>query len=120
MRVFKTRSLATTAAKNNKFLMKGTPIKPSREMKIGEVVDVKKGPIIYSFKVLQIPKSRLGAKLVPDYVKEVTSAAELEKLDILNAKLMYNRAKGTGRPTKKDRRDIDGFTEGWDWEEWED
>lgn len=121
MRAFKTRSIATQACKNNKVWINETLVKPSRELKVGEVIDFKKNHIIYSFKVTQFPKGRLGAKLVPEYREDVTKPEELEKLLAINTRLQLSREKGTGRPTKKDRREIDEFQESWDdWDDWDD
>lgn len=119
IRVFKTRSLATQACKLNKVKVDGKVVKASRELSIGQKIDVKKNNIEYSYKILDFPKSRVGAKLVPDYSVEVTSAAEIEKLEMLRLQFAGQRDRGMGRPTKKDRRDIQEFAEEWDWDDWE-
>lgn len=119
VRVFKTRSLATQAVKAGKVRVSEELVKPSRELKIGETAHVRKGAITYSYKVTAFPKSRVGAKLVPDYMENVTSPEELENEKMLRIRMMQDRAKGTGRPTKKDRREMDDFTSGWDWNEWD-
>lgn len=119
IRVFKTRSLATQACKLNKVKVNGKVVKASRELVVGQKIDVKKNNIEYSYKILDFPKSRVGAKLVADYSLEVTSAAEIEKLEMLRLQHAGQRDRGLGRPTKKDRRDIQEFAEEWDWDDWE-
>ncbi len=118
IRVLKTRSLATKACKSNDVTVNGEVAKPSKELKRGDKISVKKESIWYTFKVIDFPKSRVGAKLVKDYTQDQTSAEELEKLAILRAKLKFERPKGWGRPTKKDRRDMEEFTQSW--EDWDD
>lgn len=87
----------------------GVKMKPSKMIKEGEVVDVKKGPIIYSFKVLKAIQNRVGAKLVPEVLENVTSPKQLELLEMNRISGFVDRARGTGRPTKKERRDLDDF-----------
>jgi len=109
VRLFKTRSIATDFCKNNRVTINGEPVKPSREIKPGNVVGVKKTPIWHKYTVKDLPKSRVGAKLVEDYIEDITSKEDLEYLEILRLQNMDNRPKGDGRPTKKDRRQIDDF-----------
>ena len=109
VRYFKTRSIATKACKDGKVRVNGDLIKPSREVYPMDVVSVRKNQINYELKVLDLPKSRLGAKLVDIYRKDITPKEALEKLDLLDYTKDYYRKKGTGRPTKKDRRDIDDW-----------
>lgn len=111
VRLFKTRSLAAEACKKGKVMIKGIVAKPSRNIKVGDVVVVKRNPVLFSFEVLALAENRMGAKLVPEYMKNVTTQDQLDlyELGLLNAK--NNRDKGTGRPTKKERRDIDDFFE---------
>ena len=111
IRVFKTRSLATTACKKGQVKITDNNVKPSKEVFGGELILVRKNQINYQIKVLDLPKSRLGAKLVDLYRKDVTPKDEFEKNELLKYAKDYYRKKGTGRPTKKDRRDIEGFTE---------
>lgn len=111
IRVFKTRSLATTACKKGQVIITDNNVKPSKEVFGGELILVRKNQINYQIKVLDLPKSRVGAKLVDLYRKDVTPKDELEKNELLKYAKDYYRKKGTGRPTKKDRRDIEGFTE---------
>ncbi|MFI3315694.1 MAG: RNA-binding S4 domain-containing protein [Rikenellaceae bacterium] len=117
IRAFKTRSIATEACKGGKVQINGMNTKPSKEVKIGDKVSVKKMPIIYTFKVIAIPPSRVGAKLVATYAENITSSEELEKLFIHNNASFISRDRGTGRPTKKERRDIDSMMEEFFFEE---
>ncbi|KAA1246493.1 RNA-binding S4 domain-containing protein [Aquimarina sp. RZ0] len=111
IRYFKTRSIATKACKDGKIRVNGDLIKPSREVYPTDKVTVRKNQINYELIVLDTPKSRLGAKLVDIYRKDVTPKEALQKLDLLNYSKDYYRKKGTGRPTKKDRREIDDWFE---------
>ena len=111
IRVFKTRSLATTACKKGQVKITDNNVKPSKEVFGGELILVRKSQINYQIKVLDLPKSRVGAKLVDLYRKDVTPKDEFEKNELLKYAKDYYRKKGTGRPTKKDRRDIEDFTE---------
>tara|TARA_B100000780_G_scaffold166400_1_gene116454 strand:- start:125 stop:529 length:405 start_codon:yes stop_codon:yes gene_type:complete len=118
IRVFKTRSLATHAVKNNKVLVNKEAVKPAREVKPGDIIQVRKQNIWYKYKVLATLKNRVGAKLVADYREDITPAEELHKLEMLRIRIMQDRPKGMGRPTKKDRRDMDDFRDDWsDWDE---
>ena len=117
IRILKTRSLATKLVKNNDVKINGEVVKPAKEVSKGDEVSIRKQAIWYSFKVLDFPKSRVGAKLVSDYAKDITSAEELDKLEKLRARVKFERPKGLGRPTKKDRRDLEGFMD--DWDEWD-
>lgn len=110
IRAYKTRAIATDACRNNKILINGIVAKPSREVKIGDTVSVKKMPVIYSFKVIENIKSRVGAKDVAIYATNITPQEELNKLN-QNIVLTLQRDRGTGRPTKKERRDIDELME---------
>ena len=86
-------------------------VKPSRPVKVGEVVDVKKPPVTYSFKVLKCIEQRVGAKLVPEVYENVTDPRQYEILEMSRISGFIDRARGTGRPTKKDRRQMDAFVE---------
>lgn len=110
IRVFKSRSLASEACKKSKVLIDGIAVKPSRLLKEGDHVDVKKMPVIYSYIVKDFPKSRVSAKLVTDFAQDITSPEELKKLEI-NDTFFVKRDRGTGRPTKKDRRTIEKLKE---------
>jgi ribosome-associated heat shock protein Hsp15 len=109
MRVYKTRSIAADACKNGRISMNGVQLKPSRTFKIGDVFNVRKGPITYTYRVLQLSENRLGAKLVPEYMRDETSPQQLEILELARMAGNGGRDRGTGRPTKKDRREIMTF-----------
>lgn len=124
VRVFKTRSIATEACKKGRVSIGGVTIKPSRTIRVGEVITVRKPPIEYSFRVLQLLASRVGAKRVAEFMENVTSQAQYELLELQRVSGFVDRAKGLGRPTKKDRRDLDQFAEDlpegmelFDWDE---
>ena len=108
-RIFKTRSIAANACKNGRVTVNGTTVKPSRSIKCGEVVSVKKPPVTYSFKVLQCIEQRVGAKLVPQIYENVTDAKQYELLEMSRISGFVDRMRGTGRPTKKERRSRDAF-----------
>lgn len=107
IRYFKTRTVATTAVKKGQVRVNGLVVKPSREVFATDKITVRKNQVNYELIVLDTPESRLGAKLVDIYRKDVTPKENLEKLELLKFSKDYYRKRGTGRPTKKDRRDID-------------
>ena len=107
--MFKTRSLAADACKKGRVLMQDVAVKPSRELKVGDVLQVRRNPIIYTFKVVALTQNRVGAKLVPQFMENVTAPDQLELLEVLKLDQSNRRAKGLGRPTKKERRDLDDF-----------
>ncbi len=109
VRYFKTRSISAEEIKKNRVKVNGEVAKASREVNPSDVIIVRKNQIDYSFEVLQLPQSRLGAKLVSLYINDRTPKEEYEKLEIRKSGQDYYRAKGEGRPTKKDRRDLDEF-----------
>ena len=111
MRIYKTRSMAADACKNGRVSMNGVQLKPSRTFKVGDVFHVRKGPITYTYRVLQLTENRLGAKLVPEYVQDCTAPEQLELLELARMAGNGARDRGLGRPTKKDRRDIETFFE---------
>lgn len=111
IRVFKTRSIATDACKKGQVKIEDTSVKPSKEVFGNELITVRKNQINYKFKVLDIPDNRLGAKLVNLYRQDITPEEEFQKNELLKFAKDFYRKKGTGRPTKKDRRDIEDFTE---------
>jgi ribosome-associated heat shock protein Hsp15 len=106
VRIFKTRSLAGEACNNGRVLLNGMPAKASKDVKTGDALVVRKPPVLYTYLVKAIPSSRLPAKLVPDYLEDKTSVDELNKLHI-NENIFFKRDRGTGRPTKKERRQMD-------------
>ncbi|WP_018108766.1 RNA-binding S4 domain-containing protein [Bacteroides propionicifaciens] len=111
VRIFKTRSIAADACKKNRISVNNAPAKPSKVIKEGDIVSVRKPPITYSFEVLKTIDKRVGAKLVDEMRKNVTPASEYELLESARIGGFIDRAKGTGRPTKKDRRQIEDFSE---------
>lgn len=110
VRIFKTRTIAAEACKKGRVTINDSQIKASRMIKPGDIIQVKKPPITYSFKVLQAIEKRIGAKLVSEMMENVTSPEQYELLEMSKISGFINRAKGTGRPTKKDRRNLEDFT----------
>jgi ribosome-associated heat shock protein Hsp15 len=117
-RIFKTRSIAADAIKNGRVTIQGMNVKPSRMVKVGEVVSVRKPPVTYSFKILKTIEQRVGAKLIPEIYENVTPPDQYELLEMNRISGFIDRQRGTGRPTKKDRRALDEFVgpslEGYD------
>lgn len=111
VRYFKTRSIATDACKQGKVRVNDAVVKPSREVYPTDKVSVRKNQINYQIEILDLPPSRVGAKLVNIYINDVTPKEEFEKLELLKYSQDYYRKKGTGRPTKKDRRELDDWFE---------
>lgn len=109
-RIFKTRSMAAAACKKGQVSIKGSQIKPSRMIKEGDVIEVRKSPVTFSFRVKQAIEKRVGAKLVPDVLENVTPPEQYEILEMSKISGFVDRARGTGRPTKKDRRSLEEFT----------
>lgn len=108
-RIFKTRTIAAEACKKGRISINGSQVKPARMVKPGDVVQVRKPPVTYSFKVLQAIEKRVGAKLVPEIMENVTTSDQYELLEMSKISGFVDRARGTGRPTKKERRDLDEF-----------
>ena len=108
-RIFKTRSIAADACKNGRVTINGVNVKPSHTVKEGETVSVRKPPVTYSFKILKTIEQRVGAKLLPEIYENVTAPDQYELLEMNRISGFVNRARGTGRPTKKDRRSLDAF-----------
>lgn len=108
-RIFKTRTIAAAACKKGQVSMGGVQLKASRMIKAGDVVSVRKPPITYSFRVLQPIERRVGAKLIPEVLENVTTPDQYELLEMSKISGFVGRAKGTGRPTKKDRRSLEDF-----------
>ena len=123
-RIFKTRSLAANACKNNRVAINKTSVKPSYIIKPGVLIDVKKPPVTYSFRVLKTIEQRVGAKFIPQIYENVTDPKQYELLEMSRISGFVNRAHGTGRPTKKERRQMDAFIEptmfGFDEDDYED
>ncbi len=118
MRVFKTRTIATEACKKGRVYIGDAIAKPSRTIKVGDIVKVRKPPVTYSFRVLALTQNRLGAKLVPEYMENITPKSELDLLDVVRISGFIDRRKGLGRPTKREGRELAEFTDslsdGWD------
>jgi len=110
VRYYKTRSIATQACKKGAIKINDNSLKPSKEVYSGDIIQVRINQINYTLQVLDIPKSRLGAKLVDQYRKDTTPKEAFEKLELLKYSKDYYRKKGAGRPSKKDRRDLEDFT----------
>ena len=108
-RIFKTRSIAADACKNGRVTIGGVNVKPSHAVKAGETIDVRKPPITYSFRILKTIEQRVGAKLLPEIYENVTAPEQYELLEMNRISGFVDRARGTGRPTKKDRRALDDF-----------
>jgi ribosome-associated heat shock protein Hsp15 len=109
VRLYKTRSQAAEACCRGHIFVNGLQSKSSKTVKIGDELQVKRNPIVYSFKILGLPVSRVGAKLVENYLLNITTPEQIAAIEILKLNQQHQRAKGLGRPTKKDRRDIEYF-----------
>ena len=109
-RIFKTRTIAAEACKKGRININGTLAKAARTVKAGDVIQVRKPPITYTFKVLQPIEKRVGAKLIAEVMENITTPDQYELLEISKISGFVNRAKGTGRPTKTDRRSLEEFT----------
>ena len=109
-RIFKTRTIALEECKKNRVMVNEVPAKPSRMIRIGDIISVRKPPITYSFKVVGLTSNRVGAKLVPEYWENITPPEQYEILNLQKISGFIDREKGTGRPTKKERRDLDEFS----------
>lgn len=115
VRLFKTRSMAAEACKKGRITMEDQPVKSSRLIRRGDKISIKVPPAVKTFKVLDLSEKRMGAKLVPGFIEDITPKEELDLLDMAKMTQKMNRPKGTGRPTKKDRRDLDQLNnQGWD------
>ncbi len=110
-RIFKTRTIAADACKKGRVMVGGVTVKPSRMIKRGEVVQVRKPPVTFSFKVLDLTEKRMGAKLVPGFLENVTTPDQYELLEMNRISGFVDRARGMGRPTKKERRELEQFTD---------
>ena len=125
-RIFKTRSIASDACKNGRVAVNGVNVKPSRMVKVGDTISVRKPPVTYSFKILKPIEQRVGAKLLPEIYENVTPQDQYELLEMNRISGFVDRARGTGRPTKKDRRQMDAFVApsmegfgGFDFDSWD-
>lgn len=113
VRIFKTRSQASLACKTGKVLLNDQPVKPAMEARLGNELSVKENPIWRKYKIKEFINSRVAGKLVQNYIEETTSKEELEKFEIMKLAASFDRDRGTGRPTKKDRRELDNL----EWEQ---
>jgi ribosome-associated heat shock protein Hsp15 len=111
VRLFKTRTLAADACKKGKVIIQNIQVKPSRNVKVGDIVSIKRNPILFSFKVLALSENRMNAKLVADFMLNVTTPDQLELIELAKLAGQIGRDRGTGRPTKKERRELDDFIE---------
>lgn len=122
MRIFKTRTISTEACKKGRVSVGDVVVKPSRTIKVGDVVNVRKPPITYSFKVKALAQNRLGAKLVSEYLENITPQSQYDLLEVVKISGFIDRKKGLGRPTKRDSRELSKFKEenysddGWDFD----
>lgn len=122
VRIFKTRTVAAEACRKGRVLIGNAPVKPSRNIRTGETIQVRKTPVTYSFMVLALADKRMGAKMVPQYMENVTPPDQYELLELNKISGFVDRQRGTGRPTKKERRDLDQFAGSidfgeFDWDE---
>ncbi|MDB2657014.1 RNA-binding S4 domain-containing protein [Crocinitomicaceae bacterium] len=113
VRLAKTRSQAADAISKGRVKLNGENIKPAKYVKVGDEINIHKHTSVFTFKVLQLLDRRVGAKLVPDYLLDITPEEEIEKLKMFQLSQKSYRHHGTGKPTKKDRRDLDDFLENW-------
>ncbi|MEI8087665.1 MAG: RNA-binding S4 domain-containing protein [Paludibacter sp.] len=111
VRLFKTRTLAAEACKKGKVIIKNIQVKPSRNVKVGDLISIKRNPYLFSFEVLALSENRMNAKLVIDFMKNVTTADQLELIELAKMAGNTGRDPRTGRPTKKERRDLEDFVE---------
>ena len=113
VRLAKTRSKSSEAIANGKVRLNGDNAKPSKEVKLGDEIQVIRHTAKFTYRVIQLLNKRVGAKLVADYIVDITPESEIEKLKVYQLSQSNYRQHGSGKPTKKDRRDLDGFLEGW-------
>lgn len=107
VRLFKTRSMATDACRKGRVIIDDIPVKPARLIAVNEIIRVKKPPVLFTYRIKELPPSRVSAKLATDYIEDLTPEDEKNKLDLKNKTGTAYRYRGTGRPTKKERRDLD-------------
>ena len=122
VRIFKTRTIASEACKKGRVMVNNISVKPSRTICKGDIIQVRKPPVTYSFKVLALADKRMGAKMVPDFMENITPPDQYEILELNSISGFVDRQRGTGRPTKKERRDLEQFTGSIDFDEfdWDD
>jgi len=110
VRIYKTRSMATDACRKGRVMINDMPVKPSRMVTAGEIIKVRKAPVMYTYRIKDIPTSRIAAKLVEEFIDDLTPGEEKLKLEMKQMTQVKYRYKGSGRPTKKERRDLDKLT----------
>lgn len=124
MRIYKTRTVATDACKKGRVTLNDdtNPVKPARMVHVGDTVHVRKSPVTYSFRVKALTQNRLGARLVPEYLENITPQSQLDLLDVVRISGFVDRRKGLGRPTKREGRELARFSDsyasddGWDFD----
>lgn len=119
VRIFKTRTIASEACKKGRVMIENNPVKPSRSIRVGDIIQLRKPPVTFSFKVLQLSDKRMGAKLVAQYMQNVTAPDQYELLELNRISGFVDRQRGTGRPTKKERRDMEQFRDSFDFDEFD-
>lgn len=122
VRIFKTRTIASDACKKGRVMINEVSVKPSRTIRLGDIIQVRKPPITFSFRVLDLSENRMNAKLVPQFMENITPPEQYEILELNKIAGFVDRQRGTGRPTKKERRDLEQFTQDFifddfDWDE---
>ncbi len=111
VRLFKTRSISADACKKNRVLVNQEEVKPSKTLKVNDIISIKKSGVMFEYKVLALNEKRVGAKLVDQFIVDITPLEAVEKYKLIQMNQRHYRQQGLGRPTKKDRRDIDSFWE---------
>lgn len=117
VRIFKTRTAASEACKKGRVMIGNVAVKPSRNIRAGEIIEVRKPPVTFSFKVLALTDKRMGAAKVPEFMENVTPPDQYELLELNRISGFVDRQRGAGRPTKKERRDLEQFTDSFDFDE---
>ncbi len=117
VRIFKTRTVASEACKKGRVMIANVAVKPSRNIRVGDIIEVKKPPITFSFKVLALSDKRMGASKVPEFMENITSSDQYELIELSRISGFVDRQRGAGRPTKKERRDLEQFTGSFDFDE---
>lgn len=117
VRIFKTRTVASEACKKGRVMIGNVAVKPSRNIRVGEIIEVKKPPVTFSFKVVALSDKRMGAAKVPEFMENVTSPDQYELMELNKISGFVDRQRGSGRPTKKERRDLEQFTDSFDFDE---
>lgn len=117
VRIFKTRTAASEACKKGRVAIGNISVKPSRNIRVGEVIEVRKSPVTFSFKVLDLSDKRMGAPKVPAFMENVTPPDQYEMMELNRISGFVDRQRGSGRPTKKERRDLEQFTDSFDFDE---